>query len=215
MLISPAFAQAAGATPESSLMSFLPLILMFVVLYFLMIRPQMKRAKEHKAMIGALNKGDEVVTAAGVVGKITEVDSKGIERTVHRMGDLAWQDSQGRLWFCGRKSQRLQTAQGLLGTENVEPIFNNHPAVRRSALVGIGAYGEQQPVLCIEREPSQTMPEAQLKAELLAIAGTYRHTGLINTFLIHPGFPVDIRHNAKIGREQLTRWATQQLARKP
>ena len=73
MLISPAFAQAAGATPESSLMSFLPLILMFVVLYFLMIRPQMKRAKEHKAMIGALNKGDEVVTAAGVVGKITEV----------------------------------------------------------------------------------------------------------------------------------------------
>ncbi len=73
MLISPAFAQAAGATPESSLMSFLPLILMFVVLYFLMIRPQMKRAKEHKAMISALNKGDEVVTAAGVVGKITEV----------------------------------------------------------------------------------------------------------------------------------------------
>jgi preprotein translocase subunit YajC len=54
-------------------MSFLPLILMFVVLYFLMIRPQMKRAKEHKSMISALNKGDEVVTAGGVVGKITEV----------------------------------------------------------------------------------------------------------------------------------------------
>lgn len=72
MLISPAYAQATG-TPESSLMSFLPLILMFVVLYFLMIRPQMKRAKEHKAMISALNKGDEVVTAGGVVGKITEV----------------------------------------------------------------------------------------------------------------------------------------------
>ena len=72
MLISPAYAQAAGS-PESSLMSFLPLILMFVVLYFLMIRPQMKRAKEHKAMIGALNKGDEVITAGGVVGKITDV----------------------------------------------------------------------------------------------------------------------------------------------
>ncbi len=152
---------------------------------------------------------------ANRLGKITEVDSQGVERTVHRMGDLAWQDSQGRLWFCGRKSQRLQTAQGLLGTDNVEPIFNSHPAVRRSALVGIGAYGEQKPVLCIEREPSQTMPEAQLKAELLAIAGTYRHTGLIDTFLFHPGFPVDIRHNAKIGREQLTRWAMQQLARKP
>ena len=74
MLISPAFAQAAGGTPESSLMSFLPLILMFVVLYFLMIRPQMKRAKEHKSMIAALSKGDEVVTAGGVVGKITEID---------------------------------------------------------------------------------------------------------------------------------------------
>lgn len=73
MLITPAFAQA-GATPESSLMSFLPLILMFVVLYFLMIRPQMKRAKEHKAMISALAKGDEVVTAGGVVGKITDVE---------------------------------------------------------------------------------------------------------------------------------------------
>jgi len=72
VLISPAYAQAAGS-PESSLMSFLPLILMFVVLYFLMIRPQMKRAKEHKAMIGALNKGDEVITAGGVVGKITDV----------------------------------------------------------------------------------------------------------------------------------------------
>jgi preprotein translocase subunit YajC len=72
VLISPAYAQAAGST-ESSLMSFLPLILMFVVLYFLMIRPQMKRAKEHKAMIGALNKGDEVITAGGVVGKITDV----------------------------------------------------------------------------------------------------------------------------------------------
>jgi preprotein translocase subunit YajC len=74
VLISPAYAQAAGAAPESSLMSFLPLILMFVVLYFLMIRPQMKRAKEHKAMISALVKGDEVVTAGGVIGKITEVD---------------------------------------------------------------------------------------------------------------------------------------------
>jgi preprotein translocase subunit YajC len=73
VLISPAFAQASAAGAESSIMSFLPLILMFVVLYFLMIRPQMKRAKEHKAMISALNKGDEVITAGGVVGKIIEV----------------------------------------------------------------------------------------------------------------------------------------------
>ena len=75
MWISNAYAQAAGAASfEQQLMGFLPIILMFVVLYFLMIRPQMKRAKEHKAMISALAKGDEVVTAGGVVGKITEVE---------------------------------------------------------------------------------------------------------------------------------------------
>lgn len=73
MFISNAYAQAAGAAPESSMMSFLPLLLMFVVLYFVMIRPQMKRQKEQKAMIDALAKGDEVVTAGGIVGKVNKV----------------------------------------------------------------------------------------------------------------------------------------------
>lgn len=73
MFISNAYAQAAPAGAESSLMSFLPIILMFVVLYFLMIRPQMKRQKEQKAMIDALAKGDEVVTAGGIVGKVNKV----------------------------------------------------------------------------------------------------------------------------------------------
>lgn len=74
MLISDAFAQTATAgTPQSSLLSFLPLIAMFVVLYFIMIRPQMKRQKEHKAMIEALAKGDEVVTAGGLMGKVSKL----------------------------------------------------------------------------------------------------------------------------------------------
>jgi preprotein translocase subunit YajC len=72
VFISNAYAQTAGGA-ESSLMSFLPIVLMFVVLYFLMIRPQMKRQKEQKSMIEALAKGDEVVTAGGIVGKITKV----------------------------------------------------------------------------------------------------------------------------------------------
>ena len=72
MIISPAYAQAA-AGGDSGLIGFLPIILMFVLLYFLMIRPQMKRAKETKAMVEALQKGDEVVTAGGVVGKITKL----------------------------------------------------------------------------------------------------------------------------------------------
>lgn len=73
MFISNAYAQAAAAPAEPGLFGFLPIILMFVLLYFLMIRPQMKRQKEHKAMVEALGKGDEVVTAGGVVGKITKV----------------------------------------------------------------------------------------------------------------------------------------------
>ena len=72
MLISPAYAQAAGSG-ESGLIGFLPIVLMFVLLYFLMIRPQMKRAKESKAMIEALQKGDEVIAAGGVVGRITKL----------------------------------------------------------------------------------------------------------------------------------------------
>jgi len=73
VLISSAFAQAPAAAGDAGLMGFLPIILMFVLLYFLMIRPQMKRAKEHKAMVDALQKGDEVVTAGGVLGRITKV----------------------------------------------------------------------------------------------------------------------------------------------
>jgi preprotein translocase subunit YajC len=76
VLISEAFAQvpaAAATSGGSSLMSMLPLVLMFVVLYFIMIRPQMKRQKEHKAMIEAVAKGDEVVVAGGLLGKVSKV----------------------------------------------------------------------------------------------------------------------------------------------
>lgn len=73
MFISSAYAQASGASSGSDIMTFLPMILIVVVFYFLLIRPQQKRAKETKAMLQALQKGDEVVTAGGVVGKITKL----------------------------------------------------------------------------------------------------------------------------------------------
>ena len=84
MFISSAIAQtapaaAAGGDMQSSLMGMLPLVLMFVVLYFVMIRPQMKKAKEHKAMIEALAKGDEVVTAGGILGKVTKLGDSFID----------------------------------------------------------------------------------------------------------------------------------------
>lgn len=74
MLISPAFAQASGGiTGEGGLVTLLPIVLMFVLLYFIMIRPQVKRQKEHRTMVDGLQKGDEVVTSGGLVGKITEL----------------------------------------------------------------------------------------------------------------------------------------------
>lgn len=81
MFISNAYAQtapaaAAGGDMSSSLMSMLPLVLMFVVLYFVMIRPQMKRQKEHRSMVEALAKGDEVATAGGILGRVVDLDEQ-------------------------------------------------------------------------------------------------------------------------------------------
>jgi len=86
VFISNAYAQAAGGT-EQQLLGFLPIILMFVVLYFLMIRPQMKRAKEHKTMLDALAKGDEVVTAGGIVGRVVKVGESYVTLEVAQRGD--------------------------------------------------------------------------------------------------------------------------------
>ena len=86
MFISNAYAQGAGGA-ESQLLGFLPIILMFVVLYFLMIRPQMKRAKDHKTMLGALQRGDEVITAGGLVGKVNKVGDGYVTVEVASQGD--------------------------------------------------------------------------------------------------------------------------------
>jgi acyl-CoA synthetase (AMP-forming)/AMP-acid ligase II len=151
---------------------------------------------------------------ATVLAKIRETGADGVERIVHRMGDLGWFDTDGRLWFCGRKSQRVLTEMGGLYTEQVEPVFNTHPRVRRTALVGVGPKGAQRPVLCVELEPG-VKPEEQGRIlwELEQIGAGYAHTGRVTTFLVHPRFPVDIRHNAKIGREQLAAWAQKELDR--
>jgi preprotein translocase subunit YajC len=88
VFISNAYAQSGGST-EQQLLGFLPIVLMFVVLYFLMIRPQMKRAKEHRQMLEALSKGDEVVTAGGLVGKVTKVGDGYVTLEVAQRGDEA------------------------------------------------------------------------------------------------------------------------------
>jgi len=135
------------------------------------------------------------------------------ERIWHRMGDLGYFDEVGRLWFYGRKSQRVITARGPLFTEPVELLFNQHPAVARSALVGIGPAGAQVPVVVVELRRGVSIRRAQLLTELRQLAATTEMTAMIQEFLIHPSFPVDIRHNAKIFREQLAKWAARQLCK--
>jgi len=130
----------------------------------------------------------------------------------HRMGDLGYLDSEGRLWFCGRKSQRVESPAGPLYTIPCEGVFNAHPAVLRSALVGVRRADGIHPVLCVERDPAgPTVAADQLRRELLELGSASPHTKAIHTILLHPAFPVDIRHNAKIFRERLAEWAARQL----
>jgi olefin beta-lactone synthetase len=131
----------------------------------------------------------------------------------HRMGDLGWIDKKGRIWFCGRKSHRVETGTRTLFTIPCEAIFNNHPRVFRSALVGVGNAGQQRPVICIEREPDDDgRDKAELIQALLEMAAASPITEEIQTILFHRSFPVDIRHNSKIFREKLARWAETKIS---
>ncbi len=134
----------------------------------------------------------------------------------HRMGDVGYFDVKGRLWFCGRKAHRVETPQGTLFPVPCEAIFNRHPDVARTALVGVGPRGEQRPVLVVEPKPG-AFPRTEAARErfaatLLALGAEYEHTRPIRRILFYPHpFPVDVRHNAKIRREELAAWAEARL----
>jgi acyl-CoA synthetase (AMP-forming)/AMP-acid ligase II len=129
----------------------------------------------------------------------------------HRMGDAGYLDTGGLLWFCGRKAERVETVDGPLYTEQVEPIFNTHPDVRRSALIGLGERGRQRPAVVVEPsrpDLSRTSADCRRFArELRELAKRHAHTSGIKLFYFHSKFPVDVRHNAKIHRLTLARWA--------
>ncbi len=145
--------------------------------------------------------------AANRLGKIKDGND-----IIHRMGDVGWMDQKGRIWFCGRKSHRVITGPKTLFTIPCESLFNQHPEVFRSALVGIGSPGRQRPVICVERHKSDHGKRRdRLEQELLAIAAANELTESIKTILFHKAFPVDIRHNSKIFREQLARWAEKKI----
>lgn len=127
-------------------------------------------------------------------------------RTLHRMGDLGYLDEQGRLWFCGRKAHRLETTAGMVPAVPVEGVFNEHPDVLRTALVGVGPRGAETAVLCVELEAGRAWSDA-LADELSKLPMGTRWEGVVQTIVQHPGFPTDARHNSKIRREDLKVWA--------
>ena len=134
----------------------------------------------------------------------------------HRMGDVGYFDDQGRLWYCGRKSHRVVTPAGTLFTEQVEPVFNTVPGVFRTALVGVDYKGVTHPVICVElggaAGPAER-PWREIEQDLRNAGQRHEHTQRIDVFLEYlPGsFPVDVRHNSKIFREQVAKWAASEM----
>ena len=134
------------------------------------------------------------------LAKIRDIDS-----FWHRMGDLGYKDENGDIWFCGRKSHRVKTADKELYSVQCESIFNQHSQVLRTALVGV----QNKAFLCVEVDKEVLKPNLnQIELDILELAKD--HEIDIKRILFHKSFPVDIRHNAKIFREKLADWAVKQ-----
>jgi len=149
---------------------------------------------------------------------VTRVESNALAKITegtniwHRMGDSGYLDSGGRFWFCGRVAHRVLTAWGPMYPVQCEAIFNQHPGLRRSALVGVGPLGRQRPVMVLELNEGRSFfgkkRRKLLLDEVRRLGASNPLTDRITDFSVHPGFPVDIRHNAKIFREKLAIWAS-------
>jgi len=129
----------------------------------------------------------------------------------HRMGDVGYLDERDQFWFCGRKGHRVIDGKKTWFTIPCEAVFNTHPAIYRSALVGRGDPGRQSPVLIVEphadKRPTDPKAEKRLIEELRDLAIRNPLTRRIEDIRVHPDkLPVDIRHNSKIFREQLAQW---------
>ncbi len=131
----------------------------------------------------------------------------------HRIGDVGYFDDIKRLWFCGRKAHRVNSQKGIMDTIPCESIINEHPCVFRSALVGIDQDdGYEIPAVIVELNEEINRSNDIVLQEIRQLAENHINTREIKYFLIHPSFPVDIRHNAKIFREKLKVWAQRKLA---
>lgn len=130
----------------------------------------------------------------------------------HRLGDAGYLDTKGRLWYCGRVSQRVRAKDGPLFSLNCEPIFDAHPKVKRSGLVGVPAGDGEAAVICAELVAGVSAGEHEtIKQELLEMAARQPSTSRIKHVLFPKVLPVDPRHNSKIERPALAKWAAAHL----
>lgn len=129
----------------------------------------------------------------------------------HRMGDLGWMDEHQNVWFLGRKVHRVETSQGTYYSIQMESIFNQHPKIKRSALVKIQDKNQIVPGLVIERFDGEKKMSAGFLKELEVLKESAEFTKDIKYFFLHPSFPVDVRHNIKIDRLKLSEWAQNKL----
>lgn len=161
-------------------------------------------------------KGDVVTRAYdGNVSQNLASKIKDGEGFWHRIGDVGYTDTQGRLWFCGRMAHRVFSRAGAMYTICCEALINNHPEVFRSALVGIDSEDDYQtPVMIIELHKPITRNVQNIIAEIKTICADHTLLENVAHVLVHNSFPVDIRHNAKIFREKLAVWAQQQVRKR-
>ena len=139
------------------------------------------------------------------------------DRVWHRMGDLGSFDADGRLFFLGRRAEKVRTLEGDIPTEAVEPAFRRHPDVLRCALIGLGEAPRQTPALVVEprpgRFPADEAARARFAQELREVAAVNPLAGRVGRIVFQHDLPVDVRHNAKIHRLRLAQEWTARLSR--
>lgn len=169
--------------------------------------------------------GELLVTGPQVTTRYFDDDAANLahkvwegERVWHRMGDVGYLDTLGRFWYCGRKSHRVETSHGTLHSIPCEMVLNRHPAIHRTALVGLGPRGEEIPYLVAEpweeHWPWSRSAARRLREELAALAAEDPQTAGIGVdrIFLRRRLPVDVRHNAKIRREEVKDWVAVQVA---
>jgi acyl-CoA synthetase (AMP-forming)/AMP-acid ligase II len=129
----------------------------------------------------------------------------------HRMGDLGWLDQDSNLWFLGRKTHRVTSGEITFYPIQVESIFNQHKEIKRSALIKLDVNGGVSPGLVIERFDKNTQMSEDFFNDLLKLKDSQNFTKPVEHFFLRSDFPVDVRHNIKIDRTELSKWAQSQI----